>query len=88
MEMTIPVKFAEPYSPDRCRRLRDEDMDLARRARLPRDHQFFRVNNEIVQEAVQRARKWNRCVLQGGNAAYHYCVANGQPTDWWPDHRQ
>jgi hypothetical protein len=64
----VPVEYAEPFGPEYCLQLRDQDMRLARlanRSRHPR-------NREIVLEAVSRARRWNRLMVQGGNEAHHY----------------
>jgi hypothetical protein len=73
-----PVEFAEPYSPERCRAERDENMALARLARLPRGHFYYETNQEIVRDAVHRARDWNRIAVAGGNDAYHYQLANAR----------
>ena len=74
MEMTrkIPLKYAETFSPEQCRKARDENMLLARRARLPRDNTFFRINNKIVVSAVRRAKMWHRSMLAGGSESYRY----------------
>ena len=74
-----PVEFAEPYSPERCLQHRDENMDLARIARLPRGNMFYKVNQEIVVDAVRRAREWNKVALAGGNEAYRYRLSRSLP---------
>lgn len=66
MSSLTPLKFAAPYSPERCRWHRDENMALARRV----SRTDLAVNREIVVGAIKRARDWNRYVIAGGNEAY------------------
>lgn len=74
----VPVEFAETYSPAQCRELRDRSMALARLARRPRGDEYYRVNQEIVVDAVRRARHFNRVAIAGGNEAYRFRLANAR----------
>lgn len=78
--MSTEIQYATPYSPDRCRWHRDENMKIARLARVPKGDCYYRVNIEIVIDAARRARFWNHLVIRGGNDAYLWRLKQNLPT--------